>query len=173
MTLEFPTMPCPNCGGELTVSFEDLHYTECGLPYVVLKNIHTETCGCGNVLRTIPKLAELHRLLALTLIKKNGPLENFEITYLRKSLGWSKADFARKLHVQRRMPSQWERAENPTKMSPQNDLLLRSLVAVDNRITSYLDHMEEIDVKSVKPHVHRTLEASLDEQGWHTEELAA
>ncbi len=173
MTIEFPAQPCPACGQEMTVTHEDLHYEECGLPYVFLKNIYTERCECGQIFRTIPKMAELHRLLALQLVRKSGPLENFEIAYLRKSLGWSKADLARKLHVQRTQPSKWEREENPTKMNPQNDLLLRALVAVNNRITSYVDHMEDLDVKSTRPHVHRTVEASIDEKGWHTEELEA
>jgi YgiT-type zinc finger domain-containing protein len=174
MTIDYSEIACPACGSKMTVSHEDLQYEECGLPYVVLKNIYTERCSqCDMVLRTIPKITDLHRLLALTLIKKPGPLENFEITFLRKSLGWSKTDFARKLHTQKANPTRWEHPEKPVKMSSSHDLLLRALVAMDNRITSYMDHMEDLNLKQTCPLAHRNIEAKLSDKGWNIEGLAA
>lgn len=172
MTLNFPSVPCPSCGSTMTVSHENLRYEECGLPYVFLKNIYTERCDnaeCGNLLRTIPKVAELHRLLALTLIKKTGRLEPLEITFLRKSLGWSKADCARKMHVQRTQPTRWESDLDPTPMSGSNDLLLRTLVAMNFRIAKYVDEMEMLQIKQPLPHVHRTVELAINEKGWYEE----
>ncbi len=173
MMLDYPAMPCPSCGEPMTVTYEDLHYTECGLPYVYLKNIRTERCACGEVLRAIPKTKELHRTIALELIKKKDPLVSFEITYLRKSLGMSKVDLAQKLHVTKNMPTRWEKEKDSVPMSPQSDLLLRALVAMNYRITSYIDVMDGLNLKNVRPHVHRDLNFELGEKGWHAEDLAA
>jgi putative zinc finger/helix-turn-helix YgiT family protein len=153
-------------------SRENIRYEECGLPYVTLRNIMIERCPeCGNELVTIPKVAELHRVLALTLIRKPGRLDPLEITILRKSLGWSKADFARKIHVHPSQVSRWESITTHTPMGEANDLLLRTLVAMNQEIRDYMEEMDKIDLGQ-QPHVHRRLSIEMVGRKWLMEEGA-
>ncbi len=165
-------MLCPDCKkGELAASRENIRYEESGLPYVTLRDVEVLRCPeCGNQLVTIPKLAQLHRLLALTLIRKPGSLLPYEITFLRKSLGWSKADFARKLHVRPSQVSRWESESAPVPMSPSNELLLRTLVAVDQRVENYMEEMDRIELGAAPQ--PQMLAVDHDEQGWHMSRAA-
>lgn len=94
-------MICPDCKkDEMKKGKETIRYEECGLPNVVLKDILLRRCSnCGNQLVSIPNLAGLHRCIAVALVNKPERLIPAEIGFLRKTLRWSKADFARKLHV--------------------------------------------------------------------------
>lgn len=166
-------MTCPDCkASEMVESRENIRYEECGLPYVTLRNIMIERCPeCGNELVTIPKVAELHRVLALNLIRKPGRLDPLEITFLRKSLGWSKADFARKIHVQQSQVSRWESPTTRTPMGEANDLLLRTLVAMNQDIRDYMEEMDKIDLGQ-QPHVNRRLSIEMVDRKWLMEEAA-
>ena len=139
-------MKCPECGqGELVESRENHRYAESGLPNVVLEDVLVRRCGrCGAHLVSLPHLAELHRCLALGLIDKKGRLSPPEIRFLRKSLGWSGADFARKFHVRPEQVSRWESDRSRTKMSISNELLLRSTVAHGHRVEDYPDRLEVV-----------------------------
>lgn len=141
-------MICPDCRKtELVEGRENIRYTESGLPYITLCDILVERCPeCGNVLVNIPKMEQLHRVLATLVIKKSGRLKPFEITFLRKSLGWSKADFARNMHVRPSQISHWESERNPSPMGEANELLLRALVAHDRRIEDYFKDMASLSL---------------------------
>jgi putative zinc finger/helix-turn-helix YgiT family protein len=157
---------CPQCNqAELTVSRENHHYAESGLGNVTLRAITIRRCpGCGASFASIPRLAELHRAIALLLIRKPERLVPAEIRFLRKHLGWSGADFARKFHCSPSQVSRWESETNPTPMSNAYELLLRTLVAQGERIEDYQQHMEEIaTVAEARPAV---LALVLEEDGW-------
>ncbi len=166
-------MTCPDCRqAELIESRENIRYTESGLPYVTLCDILVERCpSCGNTLVNIPKMEQLHRLLANIVIKKSGRLEPFEITFLRKSLGWSKADFARNMHVRPSQVSHWESEHKPSPMGEANELLLRSLVAHNRRIENYFEEMANLSL-SPQPHVQRRVAISHGHKGWSADEAA-
>lgn len=160
-------MICPDCKKEEMVKgTETIRYEECGLPHVVLKDIPLRRCtNCGNQLVSIPSLAGLHRTIAVALVNKPERLSPLEIAFLRKSLGWSKADFARKLHVRPEQVSRWESSKSPVPMQVQSELLLRSLVAMGQKIENYKDHMEELASKDAA----ETAIVSLvyNDTGWH------
>lgn len=139
-------MKCPECGeADLLESRENHRYAESGLPNVVLQDILVRRCpNCGAHLVSLPRLAELHRCLALVLINKKGRLSPQEVRFLRKSLGWSGADFARKFHVRPEQVSRWESDSSRTKMSISNELLLRSMVAHGNRVEDYPDKLDVV-----------------------------
>ncbi|MDY0270582.1 type II TA system antitoxin MqsA family protein [Trichloromonas sp.] len=166
-------MTCPDCRqAELVESRENIRYTESGLPYVTLCDILVERCpSCGNTLVNIPKMEQLHRLLATIVIKKSGRLEPFEITFLRKSLGWSKADFARNMHVRPSQVSHWESEHKPSPMGEANELLLRSLVAHNRRIENYFEEMANLSL-SPQPHAQRRVAISHSPKGWFADEAA-
>ena len=139
-------MICPECRrGAMTEGRETVRYNESGLPNLVLKDVAVRRCPeCGQFLVSIPDLAGLHRCIAVNLVNKSERLTRPEITFLRKSLGWSKADCARKLHVRPEQVSRWESDVSPVSMQIQNELLLRALVALGQQIEDYQDHLEEI-----------------------------
>ncbi|NOR50705.1 MAG: hypothetical protein GQ530_06710, partial [Desulfuromonadales bacterium] len=99
---------------------------------------------CGHRLVSIPDLAGLNRCIAVNLVNKPERLMRPEIIFLRKSLGWSKADCARKLHVRPEQVSRWESNVSPVPMQVQNELLLRALVALGQQVENYQERLEEI-----------------------------
>ncbi|MCM2358031.1 MAG: helix-turn-helix domain-containing protein [Geobacteraceae bacterium] len=131
-------MICHNCNlAELTSQVvENYHYLECGLPNVTLKNILIRTCpNCGMHFASIPNISGLHRVIAMALVKKDSRLTPAEIVFLRKAMGWSGADFARKMHSTPSQVSRWENGR--IQMNVSNELLLRSLVAIGQKIENY------------------------------------
>jgi len=81
---------------------------------------------CGAVEIVIPRIEELHRALALAILRKRGRLAAPEVRFLRKYLGWSGADFAKHMGVDAATVSRWENEEQP--MGPVADRLLRLMV---------------------------------------------
>lgn len=141
-------MKCPECSNkEMDVQKETIRYEECGLPNVVLKGIEVKRCQqCGNTLVSIPALSGLHRAIALHLIQQPERLASSQIRFLRKHMGWSKADFARKLHVRLEQVSRWESDSKPVAMNKQSELLLRSLVAHGDKVEHYEEQIDKLSL---------------------------
>lgn len=159
-------MICPQCQQtELNSSRENHHYLESGLNNITLRNISIRRCPhCGASFASIPRLAEVHRAIALALVRKPERLVPAEIRFLRKHLGWSGADFARKFHCSPSQVSRWESDSKPVAMSNAYELLLRTLVAQGEKVEDYQQHMEEVaTVAEARPAV---LALVLDEAGW-------
>lgn len=112
-------------------------YAECGLPNVTIENaVDVATCAkCGETYTGIPAIEGLHRALAAGLIRKKRRLAPAEIKFLRKSLGWSGVDFAKRMGATPETVSRWENGKVP--MGAQADRLLRLLVAREAPITEY------------------------------------
>src|SRR5262245_6161626 len=92
---------CIQCGKPLKVSRENIKYDASGLPGITLENVEVRRCPvCGEYEVVIPRLEELHALIASTIIQKPARLTGNEVRYLRKFLGWSGADFARMMGAQ-------------------------------------------------------------------------
>lgn len=159
-------MTCPQYQqGELQSGRENHHFRESGLNNVTLRAINIRRCPqCGVSFASIPRLAELHRAIALTLIRKSERLVPAEIRYLRKHLGWSGADFARKFHCSPSQVSRWESETSGVPMSNAYELLLRTLVAQGEKVEDYQQHMEEIATIAEARAV--VLALVLDEDGW-------
>ncbi|MBN1957354.1 MAG: helix-turn-helix domain-containing protein [Desulfuromonadales bacterium] len=161
-------MICPDCrNAELIEKKETIRYEESGLSNVALQGILIRQCpDCGNKLVSIPNLAGLHRAIAMVLVNKPERLVAEEIRFLRKSLGWSKADFAKKFHVRLEQVSRWESEANPKQMQVQNELLLRAIVAKGQKIQDYEEHMEEI--ASIEPCGKSFLSMFFDHKKWQS-----
>src|SRR5687767_12141989 len=98
--MEGTPMKCPVCRSELKSRRESHRYTESGLPNVTLADVEVRHCAkCGEHLVSIPRIEELHRVLALELIRQKSRLTGDEVRFLRKYLGWSAIDFARHIGV--------------------------------------------------------------------------
>lgn len=155
-------MKCRRCEkAELVETQENYHYRECGLDNVTIVGITVRKCpACGNLMPLIPNIEGLHDSLAQAIIKRDGPLTAAEIVFLRKSLGWSGADFARNMHCDRSQVSKWE--HGTVEMSKPYDLLLREMVASGKKITNY-HRAELVWRKNIKPHPFRL---QLQKQVW-------
>ena len=140
-------MKCPECGTPMKTRKENYHYDECGLTYVTLVGVEVTRCpSCDNYEISIPRLEDLHRLLAKVLIEKSTRFTGEEVRFLRKSLGWSGSDFAKHMGVAEETVSRWENDAAP--IGPQADRLVRFLVAQGRLTTRYpTERLTKIDVK--------------------------
>lgn len=118
-------MKCEECGkAEMKITHRDHLYTESGLPNVLLLGLEFRTCPkCGEEERVMPKLAQLHRLIAEYVAEKETRLTGAEARFLRKHLGWSGEDFAKAMDVTPGTVSRWE--NDKESMSTMADRLLR------------------------------------------------
>lgn len=129
-------MKCLECGTPMKMRKENHRYEECGLKHVTLVGVEVSRCvACGNYEVAIPRVEELHRLLAKVLIEKRTRFTGDEVRFLRKNLGWSGTDFARHMGVAEETVSRWENDAAP--IGPQADRLLRLLVNQGRFNTSY------------------------------------
>lgn len=93
-------MNCPNCGSKISDRRENHKYTACGLDYVTLVNVEVMHCkDCGELEVVIPKVEELHRVIARIVASGKSRLRGSEIKFLRKYLGHSGTDAAKALGV--------------------------------------------------------------------------
>ena len=76
-------MRCPNCGKEM-VRMEGIYpYHESGLKNVTLVNVPMYKCpACKETEVEIPRLEELHLLLAFLIVLQPDPLKGEEVRYL-------------------------------------------------------------------------------------------
>jgi putative zinc finger/helix-turn-helix YgiT family protein len=129
-------MTCVECGGTLKATRAPYRYAESGLPGVVLLGVEVRRCRkCAGEEVAIPRIEELHRLIAQAVIRRPHRLAPAEIRYLRKWLGWSGVDFARHMGTTPETVSRWEQARVP--MSPQADRLLRLMVTTRAPVNDY------------------------------------
>lgn len=129
-------MKCPSCDGRLTSKRENYSYSASGLPYVTLVGVEVRRCAaCGEHEVVIPRIEELHRVIALTVVKKVNRLTPEEIRFLRKYLGWSGVDFATHMGVKPETVSRWENGREP--IGPVADRLLRTLVLLEQPVRDY------------------------------------
>ncbi len=160
-------MNCLTCGQPMKSRKENYHYKESGLPNVVLVNVEVRSCSnCGAREVVVPRLDELHHTIAQTLITSKVKLGPDQIRFLRKSLGWSSADFAAYMAVQPETVSRWESGSQ--EMGPVAERLLRLLVANREPVTQY-----PLDLFRQK--LRRVAKATLKfkaEPKWHNAEVA-
>ena len=130
---------CRKCAvGELRVTRENYLYAESGLPDVVLQGVEVRRCPeCGTHEVPLPRVAELHRVIAMLVIHKRARLSAAEVRYLRKYLGWSGGDFAAHVGVAASTVSKWENDREP--IGPSSDRLLRMMVARRSPVQDYSD----------------------------------
>jgi putative transcriptional regulator len=140
-------------------------YDESGLKGIVLVGIPVRKCSnCGEEAFGIPRMSELHRLIALTLVRKSSGLTGTELRFLRKHLGYSGVDLAKRLDVTPEHLSRWENDAAP--MSAMAERLIRLMVVHNDRAAEYsLDDLKE---KPKGKPVPLKLKVRLEEGGWRT-----
>jgi DNA-binding transcriptional regulator YiaG len=104
-------------------------YDLSGLPNVALVGITVRVCpSCAVEVPVIPRIEELHRVIARGLIQKPAPLRGEEIRFLRKLAGFPAQKFAAWLKVSPEHLSRVEHGHTHA-FGDQTDLLVRALAA--------------------------------------------
>ncbi len=112
-------MKCEMCEKEMVIKRatkeNSFHYTMSGLKNVFLVGISYYECPtCHEKVPDIPRMGELHRVIAKALIAKETTLSGDEVRYLRKNAGFTGSDFAALIGVSAEHLS---RVENSSKES--------------------------------------------------------
>lgn len=159
-------MKCAECGTAVVTKRENRRYEAAGLSHVVLVGVEVSRCPkCGAEEMAVPRIEELHRVIAQALIRKPSRLAGPEIRYLRKHVGWSTMDFASRMGAARETVSRWEGGASP--IGTQADRLLRLLVASTAPVKDYSsEDLLQIKETQATPTPAR-LNLTADKQGWH------
>jgi len=125
---------CQACGGATSernaTAAEPYAYAIGGLPGVLLIGIRLRKCDrCGAESLLIPRIEELHRLIARDLLRKQTLLTGDELRFLRKHAGFPAARFAALLGVTPAHLSRFENAHERNNLGAPADRLARALVA--------------------------------------------
>lgn len=129
-------MNCVSCATPMVSSRQNHLYKECGLPFVTLQDLEVRRCPqCGELEVVIPRMEQLHRVIAEAVVNKKSRLTAPEVKFLRKHLGWSGADFASHIGVSAETVSRWENGRDP--IGSVADRLLRLLVVTKDPIRDY------------------------------------
>lgn len=122
-----------------------------GLSGITLVGVEVQRCtNCGELEVTIPRIKEIHRLIALTLLRKPARLTPAEIRFLRKYLGWSGKDFAAHVGVAPETVSRWEQGQD--QMGVSADRLLRLMVVHEQPKSDYsLDALGNVATSKPRP----------------------
>jgi putative zinc finger/helix-turn-helix YgiT family protein len=136
--------PCLQCGAAMVSSRENYHDKLIGLPYVTLCDIEIARCpNCGEYEVVFPRIQDLYRVLAQTVLTKPSRLTGQEIVFLRKQLDWSATKLAKKMGIAKATLSRWENEKEP--IGPLADRLLRLLVAASiGQPSGLLDRLSQI-----------------------------
>lgn len=121
-------MKCDECGGPVkTDNRAVIRYVIGGLPHVELHGVEVTRCErCGQEEIAIPRIGQLHEVLANTFVRQSRMLAPTEVRFLRKHIGLSTSEFAEMMGVSRETVSRWETGAK--RMGAVADRLLRLLV---------------------------------------------
>ena len=165
-------MKCDDCGGPVTTERNAVRrYDIGGLPHVELHGIEVTRCAqCGKEGIAIPRIGELHRVLAEAFVKQQRMLAPVEIRYLRKYLGLAAADFAQMMGVARETVSRWETGANP--MGAVADRLLRLLLVTHEPTESYAvdDLLRELSDEPAPDKLYPVPMWNSRDRGWTPQE---
>ncbi len=141
-------MRCVVCGTAMKTRRENFKYDACGLPYVTLAGVDVSRCPkCGEFEVAIPRIEELHRVIATAVARRRGRLEPVEVRYLRKWLGWSGTDFAAHMGVSAETVSRWEGGSQ--RIGSTADRLLRLMALSREPAREYsLDLLKAVDAET-------------------------
>jgi len=129
-------MDCFDCGSAMVVEHGPHRYLECGLDYVFLLDVESRHCpACATREVALPRVQELHRVIARAVAKKEGRLTGQEVRFLRKHLGYSGTKFADMLGLTPETISRWENDHG--QINTASDRFLRLMIFNEAPTTHY------------------------------------
>jgi putative zinc finger/helix-turn-helix YgiT family protein len=158
-------MRCLQCNSaDMKTAQENYLYDASGLPNVTLVGVEVSRCpNCGAHEVEIPRIEELHRVIALAIATHAVHLDGPRIRFLRKWLGWSGVDFGARMGVAPETVSRWETGASA--MGTTAERLLRLMVQVGQPVENY-----SLDVASTATTEEPALlRLGSGPEGWHTE----
>lgn len=168
-------MKCDECSGPVTTERNAvLRYDIGGLPHVELHGVEVTRCrGCGKEGIAIPRIGQLHRVLAEAIVRQRRMLAPVEIRYLRKHIGLSAGDFAQMMGVARETVSRWETGAQP--MGAVADRLLRLLVLTHEPTECYAvdDLLRELNDEPAPNNLSSVPLWNSEDKGWTLKERLA
>jgi len=135
--VEDRTMNCGTCGGALGPEVRETVPYDCGLPVMLVGVLVRRCTACDDYEVVIPAMEKLHAALAQAVAHKQSRLTPTEIRFLRKGLGWSGQDMAKRLRVSPEVVSRWENGKR--NMSWPAEILLRVLAVNEKPLEFYED----------------------------------
>lgn len=167
-------MKCRECGNMMTTERNAVRrYAIGGLPHVELHGVEVNTCpSCGNESIAIPRIGQLHRVLAHGFVTQHRMLAPVEIRFLRKHIGLSGGDFAQRMGVARETVSRWETGATP--MGAVADRLLRLLIVTNEPTENYAvdDFLQALNDRPA-PERLSSVAVENRKQGWEPAAMAA
>ncbi|MGJ5818292.1 type II TA system antitoxin MqsA family protein [Paludibaculum fermentans] len=145
---------CTNCGETAKSERRRYRYLESGISNLYLQGTEVAEClRCGESHVIIPRIAKLHRAIALALANSPARLTGEQLRFLRKHLSMSGEQLGRYLHTDKTKISKWESGDDP--IGPSTDRLIRLLVAaLDGElrpgVTAIAEHLPQIRDESGK-----------------------
>jgi len=112
-------------------------YTLSGLKDVFLVGISIHHCkACGEEIPVIPRVGELHHVIAMVLVRQGRLLRGDEVRFLRKNAGFQAGEFAALMEVSATYLSKVENGK--LKLGLGADKLVRLLAAADEKMRELL-----------------------------------
>ena len=153
-------MFCVDCDAEMkarkaTVA-KPYRYDLTGLKNIYLAGITVYHCPrCGAEAPSIPRLPELHRVLALNLIGTAEQLTGDEVRFLRKWLGFSGVRFAQLIGISLEHLSRVEHGHKP--LGTSSDRLLRVLALTAARRTAFSEVSKLFADRQTRRRIHKPM----------------
>ena len=136
---------CSNCAADCRVEKGEFLFLEFGLP-VLLQGIQVVRCSeCGVEDPIIPNLNGLMRCLALGVLRADRRLTGAEIRFLRKYIGLSSKEFAKKLGVDHTNLSKYENGRLTVSMSKDRLTRMITIALADG----LLEHFKVEDLREL------------------------
>ena len=161
-------MTCDECDGKITIERNAVRRYEIGgVPHIELHGVEVSRCSsCGKETIAIPRLAQLHRVIAHRFVAQKRMLAPVEIRFLRKHVGFSGVEFAQRMGVTRETVSRWESGAQV--VGAQADRLLRLIVVTHEPTDSYAvdDLLRELDDSPAPVRLSSVAVSNSRDKGW-------
>lgn len=153
------TNACLQCGTAMKMKRETVQYDKLGLN-LALDGVPVYRCpNCGEFEVSIRDMDGLHQEIAHALARRKERLRAEEVRFMRKYLGLSVEDFAKRMKADKGTVKHWESARP---MNVQAEMLLRVMVLMDDSIQSY--GLDEMASSKAAP---KAIKAKPEKDGWH------
>jgi len=87
------------------------HYKECGLDNIIIEGIDILEDADGEEVIHIPRINQLHRIIAEAILRRPSRLSGKELRFLRTRMGKTQAQLAELLHRDVQTIARWEKGE--------------------------------------------------------------